>query len=88
MKKLILLFTFLLTSVVFADTHEESDIEKYNFYWNQVPVVCAAPKEIDRWANDKGFMPLSISYGRANGQPDGEIVYIVTYYIQQETAET
>ncbi len=88
MKKLILLLTFLLTSVVFADTHEESDIQKYNFYWNQVPVVCAAPKEIDRWANDKGFMPLSISYGRANGQPDGEIVYIVTYYIQQETAET
>jgi hypothetical protein len=87
MKKLFLILTFLLTSVVFAE-ETDSDIEKYNFYWNQVPVVCAAPEEIDRWARDKGFMPLSISYGRANGQPDGEIVYIVTYYLQQQTAET
>ena len=88
MKKIILLLTFLLTSFVYADQHEESDIKKYNFYWNNIPVVCAAPEEIDRWAQDKGFMPLSISYGRENGQPDGEIVYIVTYYLQKQTAET
>ena len=54
MKKLFLILTFLLTSVVFAE-ETDSDIEKYNFYWNQVPVVCAAPEEIDRWARDKGF---------------------------------
>ena len=66
MKKLILLLTLLLTSVVFAN-EEESDIKKYNFYWNQVPVVCAAPEEIDRWANDNNFTPLTLSYGRKDG---------------------
>ena len=88
MKKLILLITFLLTSVLFADEHEESDIEKYNFYWDQVPVVCAAPEEIDRWAEHKGFTPLSISYGREGGKRDGNIVYIVVYYLNKTNGET
>ena len=72
MKKLLLsiLGLLLLTSVTIA---EESDIQKYNFYWDQVPVVCGAPEEIDRWANDKGFTPLSLSYGKEGGDKDGSI---------------
>jgi hypothetical protein len=51
MKKLLLsiLGLLLLTSVTIA---EESEIKKYNFYWDEVPVVCGAPEEIDRWAFD------------------------------------
>tara|TARA_B100000900_G_scaffold31912_1_gene24160 strand:- start:172 stop:546 length:375 start_codon:yes stop_codon:yes gene_type:complete len=85
MKKLILLLTFLLTTLVSA---EESDIKKYNFYWSQVPVVCAAPEEIDRWSNDNNFTPLTLSYGRKDGDPEGEVVYIVTYYINKQNGES
>ena len=87
MKKLLLsiLGLLLLTSVTIA---EESDIKKYNFYWDQVPVVCGAPEEIDRWANDKGFTPLSLSYGKEGGDPDGAVVYIVVYYLNKENGET
>ena len=88
MKKLILLITFLLTSVLFADEHAEKDIKKYNFYWDEVPVVCAAPEEIDAWAADKGFTPLSLSYGREGGKADGNIVYIVVYYLNKDNGET
>ena len=87
MKKLLLsiLGLLLLTSVTIA---EESDIKKYNFYWDQVPVVCGAPEEIDRWANDKGFTPLSLSYGKEGGDPDGAVVYIVVYYLNKDNGET
>jgi len=87
MKKLLLsiLGLLLLTSVTIA---EESDIKKYNFYWDQVPVVCGAPEEIDRWAYDKGFTPLSMSYGKEGGDKDGAVVYIVVYYLNKENGET
>ena len=86
MKKLLItiLGLVLLTSVSFS----EEEKEKYNFYWDNVPVVCAAPEEIDRWANDKGFTPLSLSYGKEGGKPDGAVVYIVVYYLNKDNGET
>ncbi len=86
MKKLILILT-LLCSIAFADTHAPEEKKKYDFYWSQVPAVCSTSEEIRRWAKDKGFRPISVSNGRNNGRPDGEIVYIVIYYIN-ENGET
>ena len=83
MKILILLITFLLSSIAFSEEQK-----KYDFYWNNIPVVCAAPEEIDRWAEHKGFTPLSISYGREGGKPDGQVVYIVVYYLNKNNGET
>ena len=83
MKILILLITFLLTSIAFSEEQK-----KYDFYWDNIPVVCAAPEEIDRWAEHKGFTPLSISYGREGGKPDGKVVYIITYWVGIDTDET
>jgi len=73
----------LLTNVSFSDEQK-----KYNFYWDQVPVVCAAPDEIDRWAKDKNFTPVTLSFGRDGGKPNGEIVYIVVYYLNRDNGET
>ena len=85
MKKLLItiLGLVLLTSVSFSE-----EKEKYNFYWDNVPVVCAAPDEIDRWAYNKGFTPLSMSYGKEGGKPDGAVVYIVVYYLNKDNGET
>ena len=86
MKKLLItiLGLLLLTSVSFSEEEEK----KYNFYWDNVPVVCAEAEEIDRWAYNKGFTPLSMSYGREGGAPDGAVVYIVVYYLNKENGET
>ena len=86
MKKLILILT-LFTTILFAE-EKDLDVKKYNFYWDQVPVVCGAPEEIDRWANDKGFTPLSLSYGKEGGDKDGAVVYIVVYYLNKDNGET
>ena len=84
MKQLILILSFLFFSYANADTHEESDIKKYGFWWSTIPAVCSTFEIIHEWANDKEFYPVSKSYGRENGQSDGKIVYIVVYWINDE----
>ena len=84
MKRLILtaLLGLFWTSIVIAE-----DIKKYNFWWEQVPAVCSTSDEIQRWANDKNMVPVNVSVGKENGSPDGKIVYIVIYWIN-DTGET
>ena len=82
MKRLILILSLLLASFAYAEHEErESDIKKYNFWWEQIPAVCSTSDEIQRWANDKNFIPVNMSVGREGGSPDGRIVYVVVYYI-------
>ena len=90
MKKLIIAITLLLTSLAFAEhevPHKDSEVEKFNFWWEQVPAVCSTSEEIERWAEYKEFTPVNMSFGREGGTPNGKIVYIVVYWIneQQET---
>ena len=79
MKTLILIITILLTSIVYA-----TETKQYNFWWEQLPAVCSTSEEIKRWANDKNFMPLNVSYGRKGGKPDGEIVYMIMYWMNDK----
>ena len=82
MKRLILILSLLLASFAYAEHEEqESDIKKYNFWWEQIPAVCSYSDEIQRWATDNNFIPVNMSLGREGGTADGRIVYIVVYYI-------
>jgi len=86
MKKLIIALTLLITSFAFAEheTITPPPVDKFNFWWEQVPAVCSTSDEIERWAEFKKFNPINISFGRAGGVPDGEIVYIVVYWMNEE----
>ena len=85
MKKLIIAITLLLTSLAFAEheTPTKPPVEKFNFWWEQVPAVCSTSEEIERWAELKKFEPVNVSFGRENGKPDGKIVYIVVYWLNE-----
>ena len=86
MKKLIIAITLLLTSLAFAE-HEaptKPPVEKFNFWWEQVPAVCSTSDEIERWAEFKKFNPINMSFGREGGTPDGQIVYIVVYWMNED----
>jgi len=90
MKKIIIALSFLLATLAFAETETPGPKlgpqpgdgkNRYEFYWNQIPVVCGQNTEVERWANDKGFEPVNISYGHNNGDPKEPIVYIVIYWM-------
>ena len=87
MKKLIIALTLLIASFAFAE-HEQPttptpEDEVFNFWWEQVPAVCSTSDEIERWAEYKKFTPVNMSFGRAGGVPEGEIMYIVVYWINE-----
>ena len=78
MKKLLIALTLLISSLAFAEEEE-----KFNFWWEQVPAVCSTSDEIERWAEYKKFTPVNMSFGRAGGVAEGEIMYIVVYWINE-----
>ena len=86
MKKLIIALTLLISSFAFAEHESVQDkpVEKFNFWWEQVPAVCSTSDEIERWAEFKKFNPINISFGREGGTPDGQIVYIVVYWMNED----
>ena len=92
-KLLITLLLMLGVSIAHAEHTAEQNPQvdvpkKYDFYWSQIPAVCSTQDVIEEWAEDKGFSPVSISYGRKDGKPDGEVLYIIVYWLQLDTNET
>tara|TARA_A100000164_G_scaffold285249_1_gene258192 strand:- start:2995 stop:3378 length:384 start_codon:yes stop_codon:yes gene_type:complete len=87
MKKILLgfLITLFLSVSVNAENHLQppldSDGETFNFYWTQMPAVCGPRADVAGWITKHEFTPVSVSFGRENGQAEGQVVYVVTVYI-------
>ena len=83
MKKIILgLLLFCSTS--FAET----DFSKYNFYLQQLPGVCGPQEKVQKFAEDHDFIPLNYSIGREGSQPNGQPVFVVTYWVNKDVTQT
>jgi len=52
----------------------------YGFYQIQMPVVCGTPEAIENYIKLKNFDAVGISLGRAGSRPDGDPVYLLTFY--------
>ena len=79
-----------LTSINIAKAEETYDWErnKYDFRWLHVPVVCGATEEVQRYIDDNNFKLISMSVGRENANENGDIAYLVTYYINNKGTQT
>ena len=55
--------------------------QKFDFYWSQMPTVCADRTEVVKWLDKHEFAPVSMSFGRENGKSDGAAVYVVTIFV-------
>jgi hypothetical protein len=75
MKKIIFAL-ILLCSSVYAE-HEDA---QSMFVWRSLPAVCGAPADVEKYIELNDFEAVSVSLGRASSQPDGEPVYMVTFY--------
>ena len=71
----ILVSLFLSTSIS-AENHLQPEQEKetFNFYWTEMPAVCAPREDIAAWIVKHDFTPVSVSYGRENGQQQGQVI--------------
>jgi hypothetical protein len=83
MKKLITTILLLFASVTYAD-HEEN-MGKY--YFTQVPALCGAPVDIQKYVDHRDLQPHLLSLGREGMKKTGEPVYMVTIFINKNETE-
>ena len=82
MKKLILtIILSLFTAFAVAEEKEDRLENLPGIWWENVPTVCVPNTTLLEFTERKGFQPLNRSFGRNNGKPDGQIVYIITYWL-------
>ena len=73
-----------LTTIATAEETTDWDSGKYNFRWLHVPVVCGTTAEIQRYLDDNKFILKSMSVGREGARVNGDIAYLVTYYLNEK----
>ena len=79
MKKILIgLILSLFTISANADDH-------FEFWPATAPLICGTVEQINEFTEGKGFKPFAISYGRVGGKPEGEIAFIVTHWLSEES---
>ena len=78
MKKLLILICLLWNTTSYAD------MEKYDLFGMTMPMMCGLPVSVDQYIKDNGFTAINISFGKENAKEDGEIVFAITYYINDK----
>ena len=79
MKKLLILICLLWCTISFADEYK-----KYNLMMMSYPMMCGSPEDVDRYIVDNKFTAINISFGKESAKEDGNIVFAITYYINDK----
>jgi len=86
-----LIALILLTANLNADheTHQ-SPLPKLDpgYAWQNMPMICASGNKIINDLSAKGFVPVNMSLGRRDADPQGEPVFLITYFINQDATAT
>ena len=61
---------------------------EFDFWWSNMPSVCGQKLEVVKWLDKHEFTPVSMSFGRDGGKATGNIVYIVTLFINEKYEQT
>ena len=77
----------LFLYVVPASTEEHSATPP-GYQWQNIPVVCASNEQVMRDLEAQGYQLLSLSLGRKGASPEGEPVFMVSYYFNEKAEST
>ena len=61
---------------------------EFDFWWSNMPSVCGQKPEVVKWLDKHKFTPVSMSFGRNGGVAKGDVVYIVTLFINDKFEQT
>lgn len=79
-----LIVIFFALSKLKAHEHE---IDMLQLYSTMVPALCGTGPEIEKYMKLKGMTPKAASLGRTGSKPDGEPVYILTHWFNNDSTE-
>ena len=77
MKKLLILICLLWSTISYAETETEG----YDLFSMSMPMMCGLPPIVDKYIADKKFTAINVSFGKQGADPEGEIVFAIKYYI-------
>ena len=79
MKKILISICLLFATISFAE-----DKKEYNLQMMHYPMMCGLPADVDRYIVDNEFTPINVSFGKENANENGNIVFAITYYINDK----
>ena len=87
--KSIIFGAILITMSTFAMAEQETsplpempqDNLQGQFYWLQMPVICGTSESVLAYIEKNEMTLVNVSVGRDRAKPDGEPVFIVSYYV-------
>lgn len=85
--KLIIFGAVLITMSTFAMAEQETSplpempSEQGQLYWLQMPVICGTSESVIAFIEKNEMTLVNVSVGRDRAKPDGEPVFIVSYYV-------
>jgi len=81
MRKIItVIIMAMFSTIAFADEHTK-------FWSAQAPIICGKTIDVHEFIAEEGMTPLTISFGKVGAKSDGEIAFIITLWIKQDTTE-
>ena len=84
---IVFVFILGLTLAVGNAKAEHKSITQYGLGWSQIPVVCGPTESVQEYLTDHDFELESLSFGHENAHPDGAIVYMVSYFINNSKTQ-
>ena len=85
--KSIIFGAVLITMSTFAMAEQETSPlpempnEQGQLYWLQMPVICGTSESVLAYIEKNEMTLVNVSVGRDRARPDGEPVFIVSYYV-------
>ena len=85
--KSIIFVAVLITISTFAMAEQETSplpempSEQGQLYWLQMPVICGTSESVLAYIEKNEMTLVNVSVGRDRARPDGEPVFIVSYYV-------
>ena len=75
-----------ITSIAYADHKPTTEFDGLG--WSQLPTICGTTEAVNEYLEHNNFILESVSVGKENARADGSIVYIVTYYVNENKDQT
>ena len=76
--------TWLYNKMPYAEAPDDKPSlqdELPGVWWEHIPAICVDNQVLEDYAERKGLQLLNISFGREGGRENGQIVYIVSYWV-------
>ena len=76
--------TWLYNKMPYAEAPDDKPSlqdELPGVWWEHIPAICVDNQVLEDYADRKGMQLLNISFGREGGRENGQIVYIVSYWV-------